>query len=171
MLRLFGVLLTLLLLASVQLLAEEKSAPPLQEVSMSDRTAVRNAVNQWFVVLNAMLNGDPKPFADLYSHADDVTYMGAEGTYRVGWEATYADWKAQAEKSTGGNVEGTEIHIVVGGDMAAAQHYTRGRVRQPDGQMNDTNVRETSVFRKEDGKWKMISHHADGIPYWEKAFE
>lgn len=36
-----------------------------------------------------MLNGDPKPFIDLYAHGEDVTYMGAEGTYRVGWDATY----------------------------------------------------------------------------------
>jgi ketosteroid isomerase-like protein len=55
--------------------------------------------------------------------------------------------------------------------MAAAQHYTRDQVKKPDGQMNDTNVREMRVFRKEDGKWKMIAHHADGIPYWEKDFE
>lgn len=90
---------------------------------MPDETkAVRAAVDQWFVVLNAMLNGDPAPFAALYSHADDVTYMSAEGTYRTGWDATYADWKAQAEKSTGGTVEGVDIHVVVNGDMATAAH-------------------------------------------------
>jgi len=49
-----------------------------------DEVAVRAAVNQWFVVLNAMLNGDPEPLAALYSHKDDVTYMSAEGTYRTG---------------------------------------------------------------------------------------
>ncbi len=137
----------------------------------SDEQAVRAAVDQWFVVLNAMLNGDPEPIADLYSHADDVTYMGAEGTYRIGWPATYADWQAQAEKSTGGEVEGVDIHIVVNGAMAVAQHITKGLVRKPDGVMADTSVRETSVFRKEDGEWKMIAHHADGLPYWEEAFE
>ncbi len=137
---------------------------------MTEETAVRTAVEQWFVALNAMLNGDPEPLVEIYSHADDVTYMGAEGSYRVGWQETYADWKAQAEKSSGGKVEATEVHVVVAGEMAVAQHYTRGQVRQPDGQMNETNVRETSVFRKENATWKMIAHHADGIAYWEKAF-
>ena len=98
--------------------------------------AVRAAVDQWFDVLNAMLNGDPKPFAALYSHKDDVIYMGAEGTYRTGWQATYADWTAQAEKSTGGKVEGADIRVVVKGDMATAAHYTKssnptGRWRRP----------------------------------------
>jgi hypothetical protein len=27
----------------------------------------------------------------------------------------------------------------------------------------------TSVFRKEDGVWRMVGHHADGLAYWEKA--
>ena len=96
---------------------------------MNEEIAVRNAVDQWFLAVNAMLKGDPAPFAALYSHADDVTYMGAEGTYRIGWEATYADWKAQAEKSTGGSVEGTDIHVVVNGDMATASHYTKGGMK------------------------------------------
>lgn len=136
-----------------------------------DERAVRAAVEQWFVVLNAMLNGDPKPFADLYSHADDVTYMGAEGTYRTGWEATHADWQAQAQKSNGGTVEGADIHVVVGGNLAVAAHYTTGTVKQPNGKTAKTAVRETSVFRKEDGQWRMIAHHADGLPFWEKAFD
>ena len=138
---------------------------------MSEEKAVRAAVDQWFVVLNAMLNGDAAPLSDIYSHADDVTYMGAEGTFRVGWDATYADWQTQAEKSSGGKVEGADIHVVVVGDMAVAQHYTRGQVRMPDGGMNENNVRETSVFRKEGDAWKMIAHHADGIAYWEEAFK
>ncbi len=140
-------------------------------MSGDTKAAVLATVDQWFVALNAMLNGDPKPFAEIYSHSDDVTYMGAEGTYRVGWEATYADWKAQAAKSTGGEVQGADLHIVVHGDMAVAQHLTQGRVRKPDGEMADTSARETSVFRIEDGVWKMIAHHADSLPYWEKALE
>jgi len=134
-----------------------------------DKQAVRAVVDQWFVVLNAMLNGDPKPFAELYSHADDVTYLSAEGTYRTGWEATYADWKTQAEKAKGGKVAGSDIHVVVSGDMAAAQHYTAGSVVGPDGATKESKLRETSVFRKEDGQWKIISHHADDFRLWEEV--
>jgi uncharacterized protein (TIGR02246 family) len=131
---------------------------------------VRGAVDRWFAVLNAMLNGDPEPFSALYSHKDDVTYMGAEGTYRVGFEAAYADWRAQAEKSTGGAVEGVDIQLAVSGDMATAAHITKGSVKQPSGDVAQTFLRETSVFRKEDGQWRMIGHHADVIPAWAKTF-
>ena len=134
-----------------------------------DERQVRAAVDQWFVVLNAMLNGDPKPFAEIYSHADDVSYLSAEGTYRVGWEKSYADWKDQAGRSKGGKAKGADIHVVVVGDMAAAQHFTEGQITAPDGSTKDIKLRETSVFRREGGQWKMISHHADNFLLWEEV--
>jgi len=35
-----------------------------------------------------------------------------------------------------------------------------------DAQTRDTSARESSVFRKEDGVWKMIAHHADKLAPW-----
>ena len=132
----------------------------------TDEKAVLAAVDKWFAALNAMFAGEPGPFAELYSHADDATYMGAEGTYRIGWEAIYDDWKKQAEMSLGGEVHGDKIHVVVDGPMATATHYTRGTVKAADGKTIDQQVRETSVFRKEAGEWKMIGHQADNYPVW-----
>jgi len=134
--------------------------------SAEDEKAVREASMQWYVALNAMLNGDPEPFAALYSHAGDVTYMGAEGGMRVGWAATYADWKAQAAKSLGGSVEPVAMHIVVGRDWALCYVNTKGTVKMQDGKTRDTSARESSVFRKENGVWKMIAHHADKLLPW-----
>jgi uncharacterized protein (TIGR02246 family) len=138
---------------------------------MDEQQAVRAAVDQWFVALNAMLRGDPKPLARVYSHADDVTYLGAEGTFQIGWKATYDDWKAQAAMSIGGKAKGEDIRVVVHGNMATAVHFTQGTLRQPGGQTARVRVRETSVFRKENGRWRMIGHHADSIPYWENGYE
>ena len=128
-----------------------------------DEIAVRAAVDQWFAVLNAMLNGDAEPLGALYSHSDDVTYMSVEGTYRIGWSDTFADWKAQAEKSSGGSAEGTDIHVVVSGDMATGAHITIGNIRDANGETARAAIRETSVFRKEKGIWRIIGHHADRL--------
>jgi ketosteroid isomerase-like protein len=92
--------------------------------------------------------------------------MGAEGSYRIGWEAVCADWKTQAEKSLGGQVHGEQVHVLVEGTMATATHFTRGTVRTAVGKTVDQRVRETSVFRKENGEWKMIGHQADSYPVW-----
>ncbi|MEM8629745.1 MAG: nuclear transport factor 2 family protein [Pseudomonadota bacterium] len=136
-----------------------------------DQKAVHEAVEQWFIALNAMLAGDPEPFSELYSHASDVTYMGAEGTYRMGWADTYADWKTQAERSLGGTVSGENIHVVVEGTLAMASHFTKGTVTAPDGKATDLLVRETSVFRKEHGTWKLIAHQADDHPIWASVID
>jgi uncharacterized protein (TIGR02246 family) len=131
-----------------------------------DEQAVREAAQAWYAALNAMLNGDPKPFAALYSHAADVAYMGAEGGLRVGWDDTYADWKAQAAKALGGTAEPSGMHIIMGPDMAVCFVNTKGTVKMKDGKARETWARESSVFRKEDGAWKMIAHHADKLGPW-----
>ena len=65
-------------------------------------TEIARAVDAWFDALNAMLRGDPEPFATVFSHGDDVLYLSGEGTYRVGWAAAWADWQEQARKNLGG---------------------------------------------------------------------
>lgn len=137
----------------------------------SSEAAVREAVERWAAALNAMLGGDPTPLAALYSHADDVVYMGAEGTYRVGWDAAYADWSEQAAKSLGGSAEIKDVHLIVQGDLAFASHNTRSTLATPEGGTEVLTVRETSVFRREDGAWRMVAHHADSFALWKQLWQ
>ena len=137
-----------------------------QNGNAADTEAVAKAVDEWFVVLNAMVDGNPEPFAALFSHADDVLYMSGEGTFRIGWEATWRDWQEQATKSLGGHVVGDDVHIIVSGDLATVGLVAHATINAPDGKTEELRVRQTHVFRKEDGAWKMIVHHADNIPVW-----
>lgn len=117
--------------------------------------------------MNAFFKGDPTLLESVYSHADDVTYLPAEGGLKVDWDAVYADWKLQAEKSMGGSVAISDVHIVVGEDMAIAQNITTGHVKGTDGKNVQTTLRESSAFRKENGEWRMITHHCDAFKLWE----
>jgi ketosteroid isomerase-like protein len=135
-------------------------------VSTDDKAAVQAANKSWYIALNAMLNGDPAPFADVYSHAEDVSYMSAEGGLRVGWVATWSDWQAQAGLARGGHVEEIDHHTLVNGDMAVVQTVEKGVVNNREGAGVEQVARETSVFRRENGKWKMVAHHADLLPNW-----
>jgi uncharacterized protein (TIGR02246 family) len=135
-------------------------------MSTDDKAAILSAQKAWFVALNAMLAGDPAPFADIYSHSEDVSYMSAEGGLRVGWEATWRDWQAQAKLARGGHMEEVENHITVDGDMAVVQFIEKGIINNSEGKEVEQLARETSVYRREDGIWKMIAHHADALPNW-----
>ena len=136
---------------------------------MTGESDVRRAVDQWFAALNAMLAGDPEPFSKLCSHSDDVIYMSGEGTYRVGFKAAFADWKAQAAKSLGGHVKGEDVRVVASGDMAAAGFVAHATFKDRDGKQSDLRVRQTNVYRKEGGDWKLVLHQADFIPAWKSV--
>jgi uncharacterized protein (TIGR02246 family) len=127
---------------------------------------VRRAVDDWFAALNAMIKGDPALFAQLCSHGDDVIYMSGEGTFRIGFEAAFADWKAQAAKSRGGKSVCEEVRIVVTGDMAAAGLVARATINGPDGRPSEHRIRQTNVYRKEGGAWKLVLHQADDSAAW-----
>ena len=138
-------------------------------MSNDDKAAVLAANEVWYVALNAMLNGDPAPFAAVYSHADDISYMSAEGGLRVGWDATWSDWKAQAGLAQGGHVDEVDNNIIINGDMAVVQSVEKGVVNNLEGVGVELEARETSVFRREDSQWKMVAHHADLLPNWVKV--
>ena len=93
---------------------------------------------QFCGALNAMLSGDPDPLRDVYSHADDVTYLGAKGDFQVGWDQVFADWKAQASNCPGGEAEFTNIQITVRQDMATVQHKTKGHIKHLVGTLEET---------------------------------
>ena len=135
---------------------------------MGTEQEIAQAVEAWIAALNAMLNGDPAPFAEVYSHADDASYMSADGTFRVGWEAIYADWTFQAEKALGGHVEHSALHVIDGGEMAVAQYRLSVELTGPDNKTGSFSMRETSVYRREGGAWKIVAHHADDVSLWEK---
>ena len=50
--------------------------------------------------------------------------------------------------------------------MAVVQTVEKGVVNNREGVGVELVARETSVFRREDGKWKMVAHHADLLPNW-----
>lgn len=101
----------------------------------------------------------------VWSHADDVTYMGPGGGFRIGWDQVLAEWKTQAAMKLGGEVKPKDVRITVGRDLAVVSNYEIGENAGTDGKPRKVVIRATNQFRKEDGKWKMIGHHTDILPY------
>jgi ketosteroid isomerase-like protein len=129
-----------------------------------DRKAVADAAAQFYTALNAMFTGDLAPMTEVWSHANDVTYMGPAGDFRVGWGQVLASWKEQAAMKLGGKVEPQRMRITVGRDLAVTHNVEVGE-NIKDGKPQKVSIRATNIFRKEKGKWKMIGHHTDLLPY------
>jgi ketosteroid isomerase-like protein len=136
--------------------------------SEHDAKEVKKAAAQFYAALNTMFTGELGPMKEVWSHADDVTYMGPGGGSRVGWKEVLADWETQAALKLGGKVESNDMRITVGRDLAIVSNYEIGQNVAADGKPQNVRIRATNLFRHESGKWKMIGHHTDILPFLQK---
>jgi len=137
-------------------------------VTVRESKGVEAATAQFYAALNTLFTGDAGPMSDLWSHGDDVTYMGPIGGFQVGWDQVLANWREQAALKLGGKVKPRDIRITLGRDLAVVHNYEIGENIAAKGKPEKVSIRATSVFRKESGTWKMIGHHTDLLPFLEK---
>jgi SnoaL-like domain len=52
----------------------------------------------------------------------------------------------------------------VNGDLAYTVGYEYSEVSRDGGPVNPNTLRVTHVYRREDGEWKIVHRHADGLP-------
>jgi ketosteroid isomerase-like protein len=126
------------------------------------------AAADFYEALNVMFTGDLGPMKEVWSHADDVTYMSPLGGYQVGWTDTLKVWETSAAMKLGGKVEAADLHVIASNDLAIVQNHEVGSNIGPDGEIEKVSIRATNIFRKEKGEWKMVSHHTDLLPYLSK---
>lgn len=53
--------------------------------------------------------------------------------------------------------------------LSVAHNLEIGHVADPEGEDETVSLRATNLFRKENGSWKMIGHHADLLTFLTKA--
>lgn len=123
--------------------------------------AVRQAADRFYDALNAMFEDDLEPMKAVWSHADDVVYMGPGGSIKTGWPEVLEDWERQAARRLGGRVEPKDVHFTCGEDIAVMSARECGENTNIGGKHEKVAIRVTNIFRKENGEWKMIGHHTD----------
>jgi ketosteroid isomerase-like protein len=148
--------------------AQTATAGCTMMMSKPDIQGVTAAANGFYGALNQMFTGDLTAMKAVWSHADDVTYMGPGGGVQRGWSAVQAEFQKQADMKLGGKVDGDEMQFTVGSDFAVLTDYERGENTNADGKVSSVSLRATSTFRLENGAWKMIGHHTDTLPYLKK---
>ena len=138
------------------------------EARDNQKQAVEHAAFEFYAALNALFTGDVAPMQQVWSHADDVSYMGPVGGFQIGWRNVNDRWEEQAALHLGGKIEPRDIQIVVGDELASVQCLEVGNNLEAEIRPLHVSIRATSLFRRENGQWKMISHHTDLLPFLEK---
>ena len=112
----------------------------------------------------AMHNGDPEPRIALWSRNDPVTLFGAL-QIKTGWPeiAPVFEWLATRFS----DCESFEYEVIAAGAsgdlgyIVGVEHTTAS----VDGAAPAAYaLRVTTVFRREDGEWKVVHRHADPVP-------
>ena len=135
--------------------------------AQSNESTVQEATASFYTALNAMFTGDVDPMKEVWSHAEDVTCMGPDGSVKVGWNDVLANWEVQTKMKLGGEIRHEQIMVTVGQDLAVMQCREVGE-NVIDGKPIAVSLRATNVFRKENGAWKMIGHQTDNLPFLQK---
>lgn len=137
--------------------------------SEQDEAEVCAAAQQFYTALNQLFTGEVACMKEVWSHQDDITFMGPDGSFLHGWKPVSAEWEKTAALKLGGKVEPTEMRITAGEKLAILTNYEIGENIGPDGKVQKVKIRATSTFRKENGEWKMIGHHTDLLSFLKKS--
>jgi len=130
---------------------------------MASEDEVRVVSAKFYAAINGMAAGDAGGFSDVWSHDQSVTTMHPIGGKQTGWDAVRGSFEGVGEVASEGHVDLVDQRLVVGQDMAYETGYERGHVTIA-GESVTIDQRVTNVYRREDGRWKMVHHHTDISP-------
>jgi ketosteroid isomerase-like protein len=109
--------------------------------------------------------GNPDVYKALYSRRDDVTLANPFGPPVRGWEEVSARLDlAAGHYRDGEDFQFENISTVISSDLAYTVEVERFRTRVGgSGELTPIAVRATTVFRREDGTWRVTHRHGDPI--------
>ena len=112
----------------------------------------------------ALHNGDPKPRLALWAARDPVTVFGAVLSVTGRAEIVSAfEWLAERFS----NCRSFEYEVVAAdargdlGYIVGVEHTTESVDGAPP---EPYSLRVTTIFRREDGEWRVVHRHADPVP-------
>jgi ketosteroid isomerase-like protein len=123
------------------------------------------AIEQDHRALDALVRGDPEPKKQVFSHRDDVTLANPLGPPARGWANVGRTLeRAVLQLRDGEPIRFERVSEYASDDLAYILEFERWRGRIG---ASDTIVpmalRVTTVFRREDGTWRIVHRHADPI--------
>lgn len=115
--------------------------------------------------LDKIAKGDPSAFFELFSHSDDATLANPFGPPSRGRsQIEDAGRRAASNYRDGRAVEFENFAKCITADLAYILEIERFEAKV--GESNEVTpvaLRVTSIFRLEDGTWKLVHRHADPI--------
>jgi ketosteroid isomerase-like protein len=122
-------------------------------------------IEQSHLTLGEIVKGNPEPLKMVYSHREDVSLANPFGPPVRGWEQAAAIIERAASNYKDGEIVGFEnVAKYVTPELAYIVEVERYKAKVGGGEeLAPISLRVTSIFRREDGVWKIVHRHADPI--------
>jgi ketosteroid isomerase-like protein len=121
---------------------------------------VRECEEAWQV----FVTGDARPAVPLFSRRDDVTLANPWGPAVTGWADVSKTLEAAAARFRDGRLSAFNLTTFVATDLACFHEIERGEARIGGrSELESFALRVTSLYRREDGEWRIALRHADPI--------
>ena len=119
----------------------------------------------YHLALGDIIKGNPESYRKMFSHRDDVTLANPFGPVARGWEQVAETLERAASNFRDGELTSFEnMSTYVTPDLTYIVEVERYKAKV--GKREDVTpvaLRVTSIFRREDGVWKVVHRHADPI--------
>jgi ketosteroid isomerase-like protein len=122
-------------------------------------------LEQYHLALDEIVKGSPDGYKRVYSHQDDVTLANPFGPPARGWDEVAKTLERAASQFRDGEATGFEnVAKYITPDLAYTVEIERSQTKV-EGREDVTPIalRVTTIFRPEDGAWKVVHRHADPI--------
>jgi ketosteroid isomerase-like protein len=122
-------------------------------------------IEQYHLALGEIVKGDSEPLKMMYSHTEEVALANPFGPPVRGWEQAAATMERAASNYRDGEIVGFE-NVVKHLTPELAYIVEVERFKAKVGGNEDITpiaLRVTSIFRPEEGTWKVVHRHADPI--------
>jgi ketosteroid isomerase-like protein len=122
-------------------------------------------LEQYHLALDEIMKGSAEGYKKLYSHQDDVTLANPFGPPARGWDEVAKTLERAASHYRDGEATGFEnVAKYTTPELAYTLEIERcqAKVEWRD-DVTPIAVRVTTIFRSEEGEWKVVHRHADPI--------
>lgn len=109
-------------------------------------------------------NGDPGPLMALWSRSDDVPIFGGWGDFETGWQQVGPRLEWASSRFVNADMAYRHLNQGMSGDFAFTVGIEQGNVRLVGQEgISPMTLRVTTLYRRENGAWRIIHRHADPI--------
>jgi ketosteroid isomerase-like protein len=122
-------------------------------------------IEQDHLASDAFVKGDPEPLKNLCSRRDDVIIANPFGPPAKGWKKAAEAMERAATNYRDGSATGFErISEYATADLGYIMEIEQFRSKVGGGdKLVPIALRVTTIFRREEGAWKIVLRHADPI--------